>query len=85
MKRGFKIENIPEPAIINNNNLLNQAKKNDVNMLLKKRFGEEWQDNGELEYYKKVINSDGDGATDSDQEQQEMCDCLEEEDEISKF
>ncbi|XP_045456339.1 uncharacterized protein LOC123666184 [Melitaea cinxia] len=85
MKRGFKIENIPEPAIINNNNLLNQAKKNDVNMLLKKRFGEEWQDNGELEYYKKIINSDGDGVTDSDQEQQEMCDCLEEEDEISKF
>lgn len=57
------------PPVIPMSNSLKQAKKTDVDNLLKKHYGGQWRDIEDLLFYKNVI----DGAEDNNDEEEQVC------------
>lgn len=57
LKRGQMFRNIVPAPISKNKVKINQAKLEDVETLLRKHFGSEWQTRSELNYYQEVLVS----------------------------
>ena len=78
LKRGSRVEDIIQPL-----NMpfcpgnVKTAKKTDVDRLLKQRFGDEWRNLSELQFYENIIDYQGNDA--QNEEETERCDCLDEE------
>lgn len=70
-KMGKKILNMNPPIILASNSVKN-AKKVDVDNLLKKHYGMQWRENEELNFYKRIIDF---YEVPNDREEEEMITC----------
>lgn len=64
-----------EPPVLDHLKALSNAKKVDINTLLKAKFGDNWRESHILQMYKLVLNFDGAPECCDP----EYCDCLEDE------
>lgn len=81
LKRGKKMDNVVTPPVIPLYSKVSEAKKSDVTNLLNKRFGEEWKNDRKFQFYLNIQNMDL-PATATSAEDEFMCDCMEEEQEL---
>ncbi|KAF2904489.1 hypothetical protein ILUMI_01692 [Ignelater luminosus] len=74
----FKELNVLELPLLNAPNRISQDKGKAIDMLLKKRFGEEWIKEEQLNFYCEILREQITFEEQTDEAEQ-LCSCLEEE------
>ena len=78
-KRGHAGHLIQKPTAVPLTNKVTEAKKNDIENLLRKSFGVERRSEDNLQFYQIVLDSQPSPSEDPTDENITLCDCLEEE------
>lgn len=85
MKPKRKMSDIIMPPVLTTPIPLKLPKKKDIESLLTTRFGEDWENREDLQFYKDLLilgsdaSKESDESGDEDVSESEMCDCLDEE------